>query len=161
VSARIVSAEEARGLLEGATPGPWWVSNYTTIGSRTDMVAEAVYAAECDRPLLAAAPDLAHTVIALEGERDAALARVARLERVLAVEGGDKAQAPPDWRPTTGGAWNGKEDNYVHRIAAGRWSWVSRDTRNTVRGRGESPSALEAMEAADAAGRWPGDRIHH
>jgi hypothetical protein len=156
MTARIVSTGEARGLLEGATPGPW---------SPIDRTANSA--------LCATAPDLAHTVIALEGahmealteravfearalaaekERDAALARVARLERVLAVEAGDESQAPPDWRPTTGGAWNGKEDNYVYRIAAGRWSWVSRDTRNTVRGRGESSSALEAMEAADAAG---------
>jgi hypothetical protein len=180
VTARIVSAEEARGLLEGATPGPWHMEHASKAppgeewgevvarlhpaggagapvpGMRLTWSRRSVgVLAERNARLIAASHSLAHTVIALEGERDAALARVARLERVLAVEAGDKAQAPPDWRPTTGGAWNGKEDNYVYRIAAGRWSWVSRDTRSTVRGRGESPSALEAMEAADAATSTP------
>jgi hypothetical protein len=108
-----------------------------------------------DAVLVGTLDEAADLLDAARGGRDAALARVARLERVLAVEAGDKAQAPPDWHPTTGGAWNGKEDNYVYRIAAGRWSWVSRDTRNTVRGRGESSSALEAMEAADAATSAP------
>lgn len=101
---------------------------------------------------------LARTVVELHDEvarlRDhlaAATNQIGRLRRILAVEAGDAAMAPEGWRPTTGGAWSGKEDNYVYRIAAGRWSWVSRDTRNKVRGRGDSPSALEAMEAADAA----------
>ncbi len=162
MTARIVSAEEARGLLEGARPGPYIAGHeqfrpavFPTSGSAVDVPIADDIQDHATAQLFAAAPDLAHTVIALEGERDAALARVARLERVLAVEAGDKAQAPPDWRPTTGGAWNGKEDNYVYRIAAGRWSWVSRDTRNSVRGRGESSSALEAMEAADAATEAP------
>lgn len=92
-----------------------------------------------------AAPAIALAYLAVCEERD-------RLARVLAVEGGDEAAAPEGWRPTTGGAWNGKEDNYVYRISAGRWSWVSRDTRNAVRGRGEAANALEAMESAGRAG---------
>jgi hypothetical protein len=145
VSARIVSAEEARSRLLAAESDVRGVLDYYV------SVRDALVTVPDDiRERLTVA--LAELVVgAADAERDAALARVARLERVLAVEAGGVG-APDGWRPTTGGAWNGKEDNYVYRIAAGRWSWVSRDTRNKVRGRGESPSALEAMEAADAAG---------
>jgi len=179
VSARIVSAEEARGLLAPLEPGEsWtyqpgmdaeidperaesaWIESAPTGApdSGGDVVA-LVYRWDDGRGCLAAsAPDLAHTVIALEGERDAALARVARLERVLAVEGGDKAQAPPGWRPMS--------DGWVCRngpVFDGRLSKCPRPDGREVIGSGRwwkayhdkivfSPSALEAMEAADAAG---------
>lgn len=42
---------------------------------------------------------------ALTAERDEARARIARLERVLAVERGDESQAPPGWRPNGDGCW--------------------------------------------------------
>jgi hypothetical protein len=188
MTARIVSAEEARGLLEGATPGPWrgdrndgTVKYAIFAGDEEAPVVvlsvdhkngtygfgcgygdedETAYGAnpDADERLVLAAPDLAHTVIALEGERDAALARVARLERVLAVEGGDKAQAPPGWRPMS--------DGWVCRngpVFDGRLSKCPRPDGREVIGSGRwwkayhdklvfSPSALEAMEAADAAG---------
>jgi hypothetical protein len=79
-----VSAEEARGLLEGATPGPWThdgpggeiataprcfifgggriVSDYPRMGNGHG---------DANAKLIAAAPSLARTVIALTEERDA------------------------------------------------------------------------------------------
>lgn len=68
---RLVSAEEARGLLKGATPGPWYVDssgrgveyNSPDIGA-VEVVA---WTAKGDTKLIAAAPDLAATVIALSG----------------------------------------------------------------------------------------------
>jgi hypothetical protein len=175
MTARIVSAEEARGLLEGATPGPWrgdrndgTVKYAIFAGDEEAPVVvlsvdhkngtygfgcgygdedETAYGAnpDADERLVLAAPDLAHTVIALEGERDAALARVARLERVLAVEGGDGWQAPSGWRREHPGTeWN-HGDAHVWRLTTGRWRWVRPGKSN------DTDTALEAMEAADAA----------
>jgi hypothetical protein len=166
VSARIVSAEEARGLLAPLEPGEsWtyqpgmdaeidperaksaWIESAPTGApdSGGDVVA-LVYRWDDGRGCLAAsAPDLAHTVIALEGERDAALARVARLERVLAVERGDGWQAPSGWRREHPGTeWN-HGDAHVWRLTTGRWRWVRPGKSN------DTDTALEAMEAADAA----------
>jgi hypothetical protein len=175
MTARIVSAGEARGLLEGATPGPWRSSwdglpddDLPLIYSEAGPVCASMWydgphaaCTEPDAALTAAAPDLAHTVIALECERDAALARVARLERVLAVEGGDESQAPEGWRPMS--------DGWVCRngpVFDGRRSKCPRPDGREVIGSGPwwkayhdkivfSPSALEAMEAADAATSAP------
>ena len=69
-----MSAEEARGLLEGATPGPWYVdsSGRGVEYASPDIGAVEVVAwtARGDTKLIAAAPDLAATVIALSEERD-------------------------------------------------------------------------------------------
>ena len=91
-----MSAEEARRLLEGATPGPWvanmdddkcaaildwrvvdtdvrfavsadWYERHSA--GETETVC-GVKIAESDAALIAAAPDLAATVIALSEERD-------------------------------------------------------------------------------------------
>lgn len=120
-------------------------------GCPADREVWRIYAAHA--ALRLAAPDLAHTVIALEGERDAALARVARLERVLAVERGDASQAPSGWAPTSAGTgWRNRDDGYVHLVSPGRWA-VARVQGRAVIGDGKTyDTALEAMEAADAAG---------
>ena len=89
---RVVSAEEARGLLEGATPGPMSAdANGNGNGSiwcvRDDRGVRVALLGANDGPdasLLAAAPDLAATVIALSEERDryrAALDAIARSHR--------------------------------------------------------------------------------
>jgi len=135
VSARILTGdalEALRAIAEDVDPG-----------RPLETVAE-----------VRALPDRVRAVLA---ERDAALARVARLERVLAVEGGDKAQAPPGWRPMSDG-WvcrNGPVfDGRLSKrprpdgrevIGSGRW-WKAYHDKIVF-----SPSALEAMEAADAA----------
>ncbi len=101
MTARIVSAEEARGLLAPLEPGETWTYHRGTDPELDPRRAERpwvetvpsgapddggdivalFYRWDDGRGRLAAtAPDLARTVIALEGERDAALARVARLE---------------------------------------------------------------------------------
>ena len=88
---------------------------------------------------------------AARGERDAALARVARLERVLAVERGDASQAPSGWRREHPGTeWN-HGDAHVWRLTTGRWRWVRPGAPNDA-DRCRFDFALEAMEAADAAG---------
>lgn len=80
----MVSADEARELLEGSTPGPWCAgrssSGHLCIAQTTDPgedVAVALDAIFADAALMAAAPDLARTVIALHtklGEARAAIA---------------------------------------------------------------------------------------
>lgn len=161
MSARIVSAEQARGLLEGATPGPWNVqpdgrdrvkldhveTGEGSAAGQGSPVCSIPRARAGDAEMCAAAPDLAHTVITLEAERDAALARVARLERVLAVERGDASQAPSGWVGTPAGIGWDRGKACVWRLTVGRWRWRI--------GFGEvhdAETALEAMEAADAAG---------
>jgi hypothetical protein len=98
VSAREVSADEARALLDGTAPGPWkhraeqvdpaedWWSNVVVRADTGRAIAEVVDAlrASPDGRLLAAAPDLAATVIALHSrlrhQRDAATAGRGRAE---------------------------------------------------------------------------------
>ena len=84
---RLVSADEARGLLEGATPGPWLLSADRETITQTSHVTRDVWTIPRtldDMSLCAAAPDLAATVIALSEERDryrAALDAIARAHR--------------------------------------------------------------------------------
>lgn len=80
---RLVSAEEARGLLEGATPGPWHVdsSGRGVEYASPDIGAVEVVAwtAKGDTKLLAAAPSLAATIVALSEERGRTQEHVIRL----------------------------------------------------------------------------------
>jgi len=90
----------------------------------------------------------------LADEHATLVARLRRAERILAVERGDSTQAPEGWRLSTGESWcpgDGVRDCYTHRLSRGRWPWVSCDARGRRRGHGECATALEAMEAADAA----------
>ena len=77
---------------------------------------------------------------------DAALARVVRLEIILAVECGDTTQVRPGWRRENSLEWNGPGETWVYRSSPGRWVWASGGER------GEAHTAYEAMEAADSAG---------
>ena len=78
-----MSAEEARGLLTWATRGPWYVdsSGRGVEYASPDIGAVEVVAwtARGDTKLIAAAPDLAATVIALSEERDRTQEHVIRL----------------------------------------------------------------------------------
>ena len=98
-------------------------------------------------------------VVALREERD-------RLARILAVERGDETQAPEGWRRSIDRAWlydrprvrgrwqrphqiiwrDGHQDIGDDHAPAGDYAW----TRSGV-ATGRASSALEAMEAADAA----------
>lgn len=156
-----MTLDEVRALLEGATPGPWLTTHEAGEEYYGDWlhIGPALLPTELevapgtpppDARLIAAAPDLAQTVIALHAE-------IARLRRILAVECGDKAQAPPGWRPMS--------DGWVCRngpVFDGRLSKCPRPDGREVIGSGRwwkayhdkivfSPSALEAMEAADRA----------
>ena len=99
-----VSAEEARGLLEGARQGPWIRTlpycdhvdahqHVAIVGGFREghgvPVVDCVES-EADADLIASAPDLAHTVVALEAdlaalriehEAHAALLTLARRDR--------------------------------------------------------------------------------
>ncbi len=89
---RIITADEARVLREAATPGPWRVTDYDTVAPSIGCGGwdiAVVHGDDDGRPwdaddsepvaplplsdaaLIAAAPDLAATVEALEAERDA------------------------------------------------------------------------------------------
>lgn len=180
----LVSAEEARGLLDKATPGPWqaryangygcvaWPHGWVLDGERPPEYEEA------DARLAAASPDLARTVIALharaeraERERDTLAKRFDRacktikeeramydvvqaerdrLARILAVERGDESQAPEGWRK--GASWFRVGDPICAAMSADLpgggqgWRWDLNDGPH-----GYAATALEAMEAADAA----------
>ena len=108
-----MSAEEARGLLEGATPGPWvanldddkcaGILDWRVVDTDVRCVVSAdwyerhsagetetvcgVKIAEADAAMIAAAPDLAATVIALSEERDRLRAERDRLRATLYREG--------------------------------------------------------------------------
>jgi hypothetical protein len=118
--------------------------------------------AERNARLIAASHSLAHTVIALEGERDAALARVARLERVLAVEQGEETQGPDGW------VWGVDLDDETGAVLRYVWAkgavriggmtsegWSRLRTGTTMPVGKVYDTALEAMEAADVATSTP------
>jgi hypothetical protein len=150
MSARIVSAEGARSRFLAAESDVRGVLDYYV------SVRDALVTVPDDiRERLTVA--LAELVVgAADAERDAALARVARLERVLAVERGDASQAPSGWAPTSAGTgWRNRDDGYVHLVSPGRWA-VARVQGRAVIGDGKTyDTALEAMEAADAATSTP------
>ena len=76
-----ISAAKAKELLDAATPGPWRMQTaacdhgdadeHTAIKGGGALVVACVE--DTNAALIAAAPDLAATVVALEAERDAAL----------------------------------------------------------------------------------------
>ena len=158
-----MTPEHARKLLEGATPGPW---RYGSMGCG-DYYAPAIMAGdadvtgqlsgvcdEADGRMLAAAPDLARAYLDEVELRKKAEAECGRLRRTLAVERGDESQAPEGWAATKPGSWR-KVDAassvrvaLVHMIRPGLYN-------AQVHGRpplhSEHPTALEAMEAAEAA----------
>ena len=97
----MVSADAARELLEGSTPGPWCAGRSSSgslcIAQMADPgedVAVALDAIFADAALMAAAPDLARTVVALherlaavEAERDALRAAVLDTKALLVTCG--------------------------------------------------------------------------
>ncbi|MDF1699601.1 MAG: hypothetical protein P1V36_00380 [Planctomycetota bacterium] len=121
--------------------------------------------------LAAAAPDLARTVIArteevdalraraekAEAERDEARRERGRLARILAVERGDESQAPDGWRVGASGWFAYGEDpgqcdrEVMREDLTEPWLWVVYSDEGPAIKQGPAPSALQAMEAADAA----------
>ena len=108
-----------------------------------------------DDELRAAAPEL--------------VAEVLRLRRVLAVECGDESEAPDGWVTSHPGSWGYAQGPVVGRVtrmqsgAGWAWSWNElrsrqdgwRLAKSAVVASGQAPTALEAMEAADAAVQRP------
>jgi hypothetical protein len=89
--------------------------------------------------------DLERQLGEVEAERD-------RLARILAVERGDVAMAPDGWGHGFAYAWRrqaGESRLIVDRASGGSWSWTTRTLNATVSGHADT--ALEAMEAAEAA----------
>lgn len=89
-------------------------------------------------------------VAGIEAERD-------RLAQILAVERGDESQAPEGWEVAGGMWWKRAENMDVSAVLMRRtprgWDWVVFHG-NVL---GYQPTALEAMEAADAALESVGD----
>lgn len=84
----------------------------------------------------------------------------ARLTRLLAVERGDESAAPEGWRVGPSGwavygAMSGNVVKIVSREDVGEWAWEVYADNNDDRplATGEERTALEAMEAADAAAK--------
>lgn len=64
-----ITGAEALELVEAATPGPWHASDDCSVCAGRELVANAYR--EPDARLIAAAPDLAESLAAVEAERDA------------------------------------------------------------------------------------------
>ena len=143
---RIITVDEAREMLDAATPGPW---NDERIGAdgdgsacshehqlcNADGIAVAIIthdgapSARANDRLLAAAPDLAATVIA----------QAADIERLRSIIDG-RTTAPSDAEIT------------AHGTAAGRWRWASPDQH------GEFPSTARWRASVAVVARVPGVR---
>ena len=100
--------------------------------------------------------------IRAEAERDAALADLARARRLIAVERGDESQAPEGWSRADGDYWCRYDDGFCTDSTSNRnmmasiegdWSGSLTEWRGEWAGEKlpPQPSALEAMEAVDAA----------
>ena len=111
---------------------------------------EAKTEAEKEREKAIDTEDLHRDALRLLADKNDALrAELARLRRILAVECGHPSAAPEGWErvsfrwqrrhPTAGGV-------YVER-ERGVWMWATDRTADE----GAASTALEAMEAADAA----------
>ena len=149
----MVSADAARELLEGSTPGPWCAgrssSGHLCIAQTTDPgedVAVALDAIFADAALMAAAPDLARTVVALhervaavEAERDRMREREEHFARVLSVTDGGQYRA--DW------------DSAIRRVVAERDALRKRvadaeyDINREVEARNAAGAELDAVLA--------------
>ena len=152
-----ITREEAAELMQAATPGPWVVRGSVSYDGPTCSVragyAESSYpitsTLPSDRPapdaaLIAAAPALASTVVALHD-------RIAELEATLAAERGDPAGALPGWR-WDGGYWRKGSAYAVGRTNSGTTiTWTLYRHAGGGRFRETYPTAREAMRAADAA----------
>ncbi len=78
---RRYTGAEARELAAKATPGPWHASDDCSVCAGRELVANAYR--EPDARLLAAAPDLAESLAAVEAERDAGVECVRALRDML------------------------------------------------------------------------------
>lgn len=130
---RIITAAEARALIDGARPGPWQdAGEYDEPADVFDgegiLVASGVWN-EGNRALVIAVPDLAATVIA----------QAADIERLRSIIDG-RTTAPSDAEIT------------AHGTAAGRWRWASPDQH------GEFPSTARWRASVAVVARVPGVR---
>lgn len=134
------------------TCGVWWQSEGATCS--TCLAYKAQHDACLTFLKEFPARDLADEVLRLTPLLANAEDRIARLERVLAVEQGDESQAPEGWRPQTviGTEW-AHEGRSLLVMRGFRWCWY--DDKDDDK-RGIASTALEAMEAADRAARGEG-----
>jgi hypothetical protein len=108
-----------------------------------DLYAEAERLREQLAEVRGQADDLLVLHDEVEAERD-------RLARVLAVERGDQTAAPDGWRPA-GASWLRRTSGALGAVSPQQlghersWTWSVNDAI------GRADTALEAMEAADAA----------
>lgn len=92
-------------------------------------------------------------------ERDRLRVERDRLARILAVECGDESQAPEGWRVGASGWFAYGEDpgqcerEVMREDLTEPWLWVVYSDEGPAAKQGTAPSAVEAMEAADAARR--------
>lgn len=153
-SERRITAEKARALREAATPGPWrddWFGQILDgrglqILSTDEEDGFGRVKLYEDGQLIKAAPDLAASVEYYADQAD-------RLARVLAVERGDWREAPSGWEPRGADMW--VRGTRPGRPIIQRFHRDGQPTTWTRRGEIDGPhwpTALEAMEAINAAG---------
>jgi len=100
-------------------------------------------------------------VIATDAERDKMMQERDRLSRILAVERGDEVQAPEGWRVGASGWFAYGEDpgqcdrEVMREDLTEPWLWVVYSDEGPAVKQGTASSALEAMQAADAARTTP------
>lgn len=147
MSRPIVSAEEARKLLDGIASTPWHVAPNDDPGAGEVQDADGYYVnaeGDADARIMAAAPDLAVTVV--------------RLHDLLAAERGERAPEGWTFHHATC-SWSTAEiKSTAFRVTGAfldgsepfiRWEWFAGRTF------GAAPTALEAIEAADLAAKEP------
>ena len=92
-----------------------------------------------------------------QAERDALRAERDRLARILAVERGDESAAPEGWTMTRPGRWSHPYTDDAHACVylldtgPNQWGWYVSAPDAGRNHSASAPTALEAMEAADAA----------
>lgn len=158
-----LSQESATTQLQAAAPAlAREVLRLRAELARTDAGATEIYRERCaeeDRAHAAESEVLRLTPLLADAER-----RIARLERILAVERGDASAAPEGWRDES--APLARRCSWVRRVFRetgglewllqvwwdGAWKWETNGLP-APRHQGTAPTALEAMEAADRAAK--------
>lgn len=92
MTSRVISPSEAEALLGSATPGPWRIENKDCLDYWADCIEPDVMgvssASDQDLALMAAAPDLAATVVELHAEVAQLRARLRETAQILIAEVG-------------------------------------------------------------------------
>lgn len=174
-----VTTEQAKAMLDAATPGPWWEDAYGLYGAGKVAVIMGPHPpSDADAHLIAAAPDLAATVVELherlasvEAERDELQ------DQVLTVQTSSAYDLGHQHGELTGGKWKRERDKLARwkaeaKIVIAGWNQVWEDAGRPG-ALGESTSVatakhIAALQAAidkvqailDAEGDAPISRLH-